>query len=549
MFAAREAETFLDGLGRPEEVQTRTLLDTIVRPNEGSHFGRTHGFDQVRSIDEYRSAVPIQGYEGFRPLVDRIVAGEEGVLTTEPVRRFFMTSGSTAKPKYIPVTSSFVKHKSRAFGIYWSLALEQHPGVDRSTIVTNFSDSGDTAKPVGGGLPMTSESAYWSQVTAATQRRAQPIIPKVVAKIPDADARYYAIARVLLMERFSGIMTLNPSTLLLLFQKMGQYIDALIQDIEQGGMAERPGIPDEVRAHVAELYPANPERAAQLRALLSPVDPILPGFRAWPDMKLVVCWRSPMLAPYLRLLQPHLETVGQRDYISMASEGVMAIPVEPTLSGGAIATSIHFYEFIAEEDAERSNPDTLLPEQLEVGKKYVVVLSNQAGLYRYNIGDVVRVARFHQRTPVIEFLHRTGNTCSLTGEKLTEDQVSHAVNALCQHFGVKIGAFTVTPAPDGFPRYILLLELSEPVDAAVLRQLRKAFDLELAVRNIEYGSKRESERLGAPDLWVVAPGSYDARRKKRVAAGTNDPQYKETHLTRDARFHEQFEVLERIDAS
>jgi len=173
-------------------------------------------------------------------------------------------------------------------------------------------------------------------------------------------------------------------------------------------------------------------------------------------------------------------------------------------------------------------------------------MSTQAGLYRYNIGDVVRVARFVGRTPVLEFLHRTGNTCSLTGEKLTEDQISIAVGAIAERFGLDIFSFTATPAPEGFPHYVLLLELRRAADRKVLEDARTAFDRELSRANIEYASKRSSERLGAPALWIVAPGGYEERRRKRVTAGTNDPQYKETHLSRDAEFHRQFHVDPRI---
>jgi hypothetical protein len=546
VFAEREAESFLAGLDRPEAVSEQTLLETIIRPNEDSQFGTAHEFSGLKTIRDYQRAVPIRTHEEFRPQIDRIAAGEQGVLTTEPVRRFFLTSGSTSKPKLVPVTSSFLRQKSRAFGIYWSLALEQHPGVERSTIVTNFSDSGEPNKIGGAGLPMSSESAYWSQVTAATQRREKPIIPKVVARISDPEARYYAIARVLLEERFSGIMTLNPSTLLLLFERMSMNREALIRDVERGGTESELRIPDEARAHLREVYPGNPARAAELRSNLR--NGGLFAFSAWPSMRLVVSWRSPMLAPYLRLLEPHLEGVGARDYISMASEGVLAIPVEPSVSGGAIASGIHFHEFVPEEESEKSDPVALLPHELELGRKYVVILSTQAGLYRYNIGDVVRVAAFSGRTPVIEFLHRTGNTCSITGEKLTEEQVSGAVARLAERFGLKLTSFTATPAPEGFPRYVLLVELASAVERSVLEELRAGFDRELGVINLEYAAKRGSERLGAPDLWLVAPGGYEARRKRRVAEGTNDPQYKETHLSRDSRFFAQFVISERIDA-
>jgi hypothetical protein len=544
MFADREAELFLASLERPAEVQEQTLLETIVGPNTGSELGRRHGFAKIRTVAEYQAAVPITDYEGLRGSIDRIVAGEAGVLTTEPVRRFFLTSGSTSKPKYVPVTNPFARAKSRAFGIYWTLALRQHPGVERAAVVTNFSDSGKSTALPSSGLPVSSESAYWSQVTAATQRRDRPIIPRAVAQIAGAEDRYYTIARVLLEERFSGLMTLNPSTILLLFQRLQEHAPALIQDLERGGLGEGVSVSDEVRREIAERYPSNPRRAAELRALQD--KGALLASEVWPGLSLVVSWRSPMLAPYLELLEPHLRGVGVRDYISMASEGVMSIPIEPGRSGGPLAIGTHFYELVPEEEIERPNPTAILPHQAELGRRYVVVLSTQAGLYRYNIGDVVQVSRFAGATPVIEFLHRTGNTCSLTGEKLTEAQVTAAVSRVAPPH--PLVSFTAFPAPSGFPRYVLLLELSQRAEPADLERIRATFDRELGALNLEYAGKRSSARLGAPELWLAQPGEYHAHRQRKIAAGANDGQYKPTHLTRDARFGEAFAILERVVA-
>ncbi|MFO0722501.1 MAG: GH3 auxin-responsive promoter family protein [Myxococcota bacterium] len=546
MVEHREASAFLEGLRSPEQVEEETLFQSIIRPNEGSAFGQEHGFSKIRSIADYRAAVPIRDYEGFRARIDRIVEhGEQGILTTEPVKRFFATSGSTAKPKYIPVTASFAQRKSKAFGIYWALCLEQHPGVSRAGIVTNFSDSGE-AKKTPGGLPVSSESAYWAMMTAATQRRDKPIIPRAVAKIAGTDARYYAIARILVEERFSGLMTLNPSTLWLLFQKMNEFKEELFQDVEQGGLSARFDVAPEARRAVEETYRGNPARAAALRAVLNAEEPQLRAHAVWPELKLSVSWRSPMLAPYLKLLEPHLFGVKSRDYLSMASEGVISIPVEPEKSGGVVASSIHFLEFVPEAEIERPNPTALSPHQLEVGKSYVTILSTQSGLYRYNIGDVVRVSRFVDRTPVIEFMNRAGNTCSLTGEKLTEDQVTGALMDAAERTGLKIDNFTVAPAPEGFPRYVVAIELSGKPSPETLRALLGGFEAALSARNIEYASKRESQRLGAPELWRVKTGEYANRRQRKIEGGTNDAQFKPTHLTRDSKVLGELVVEERV---
>lgn len=548
MFASHKAETFFAGLAQPETVQRQVLLERITKPNVESVFGREHGFSSIASVADYRAAVPVRSYEGLRPWVDRIVGGEQGVLTTERVKRFFLTSGSTSKSKYIPVTRSFIQTKSQAFGIYWSKVFADHPEAKAGRMVTNFSDSGKASRAPGSDLPCGSESSYWAGVTRATQLSAKPIIPKIAAQIEDSDSRYYTLARILIEETFSVIMTLNPSTILLLLQKLSAYGEDLARDVERGGLGDRPQVSDAVRQYVADTYPGNAERAAVIRELCREPEGIV-AHRLWPELSLAICWRSPMLEAYLRLLEPHLGSrIAGRDYMMMASEGIMAIPVRDGESGGVCGVGLHFYEFIPEdayvEGAE--HPDVLSPHELEVGGRYVVVLTNGSGLYRYDIGDVVRCTGFVERTPTFEFLHRAGRTCSLTGEKLTEEQVSAAMNDVARELSASVESFTMAPAKDGFPRYVALVEFSTPLEEEAMARWPAALDAALGRHNSEYTGKRGSQRLASPELWVVAPGSFEAQRKAKLVGATSDSQLKPMYLTRKSEIADTFDVVSRF---
>jgi hypothetical protein len=548
MSAARDAEDFIHGLGKPEQVQSETLLERIVRPNATCEFGRRHGFSSITTVREYQRRVPISRYQDIQPGIERMLGGEPNVLVTEPVRRFFVTSGSSSRPKYVPVTSSFVRDKSRAFSIYWELVFQQHPELRSAKIVTNFADTVAGTEATVAGLPCSSESAYWSGIAAATQLGTKPLVPRCVARIRDSDSRYYAIARILLERDFQALVALNPSTLVLLFEKMNEFSALLLEDLARGGISTRFEVGEELRAYVRENHPANEARARALGDAIARSSGRLLASAAWPHLQLAVFWRSPMLQPYVRLLAPHLSSVAQRDYLSMASEGTMAIPVGDGASGGVVANGIHFYEFVLEEDAEKAAPDARLPEELEIGKRYVMVLSTSAGLYRYDIGDVFRVTGFVRRTPIIEFLHRAGNTCSVTGEKLTEDQVTEAMESVTKALRLAVESFTAAPAESGFPRYVFLVEFSSVPAQLALRGFCAEIDRALKASNIEYRAKRDSQRIGAPELWVVKRGEYQARRSRRLRQGASDLQLKPTHLTRDPAFPRQFEIVERIHA-
>ncbi|HYQ96607.1 MAG TPA: GH3 auxin-responsive promoter family protein, partial [Candidatus Eisenbacteria bacterium] len=432
--------------------------------------------------------------------------------------------------------------------IYWELVFQQHPELRCARIVTNFADTQAETKPPAAGVPHSSESAYWGSIAAATQLGSKPLIPRSVARIRDSDSRYYAIARILLDEEFQAAVALNPSTLVLLFEKMNEFSGSLLEDVASGGISSRFEVGEELRTYLRENHPGNQARARALRDAIARASGRLLASAAWPGLKLAVFWRSPMLQPYVRLLAPHLSSIAQRDYLSMASEGTMSIPVTDGASGGVVANGIHFYEFIPEEDAEKAAPEACLPQELEIGGRYLIVLSTSAGLYRYDIGDVFRVTGFVQRTPIIEFLHRAGNTCSVTGEKLTEDQVTEAMESVTLALGMAVESFTAAPADSGFPRYVFLVEFSSFPSELALRTFCAEIDRALKARNIEYRAKRESQRLGAPELWVVKRGGYEARRSRRLQQGASDLQLKPTHLTRDPAFHRQFDIVERIHA-
>jgi len=419
-----------------------------------------------------------------------------------------------------------------------------YPGIARGCLVANFSD-GSREQTTPGGALCSSESSFWSSFGGADFGTQHPL-PRQILNISDPEARYYTIARILLETNVSVLMALNPSTIVRLLEALEHHADLLQEDVRRGGLSTAVSVESRVRDYVAARYRGNVARADELRTVLGNQQAHLLATNLWPNLQLAICWRSPMVRPYLELLEQYLGPLPQRDYITMASEGIIAIPFDDGVSGGALAAGIHFYEFIPEEFADFANAPTLLAHQLEVGKKYVVVLSTSAGLYRYNIGDVVQVRDFVATTPVVEFLYRTGHTCSLTGEKLTEDQVAGAVCGTASRLGLRLQGFTLCPISKPFPHYALLAELDTASDRNILIRFLEELDRDLGSRNVEYESKRTSRRLGPPEFWVLQPGSYAELRQRRVAAGVSDAQVKLGCLTHDLSWYQQFEILKQI---
>jgi hypothetical protein len=306
------------------------------------------------------------------------------------------------------------------------------------------------------------------------------------------------------------------------------YADSLISDIEKGTLTPPGPIADSIRQKLTHLLAADAKRAKELSALLR--NGTFTPDKVWSRLSLICCWTRAAAAFYLKDFPQFYGNVPVCDISYGASEGRGTVCIGPDKQGLAIRS--HFFEFVPEEEIESTNPRVLLPDELETGKNYFVLFTTSGGLYRYNINDIVKVVGWHNATPLLEFQHKGGNISSFTGEKVTESQVTQAASAMIKINGAKLRFFTIVPVFRPEPHYELWMECEEEEvgDEAYAERLSAEFDRQLAVKNIEYKTKRDSHRL-APALGrIFAPGTYEELRRKLVCQGVPDAQVKVSHL-------------------
>lgn len=497
-------------LADPRGAQLATLR-LILERNAQTAFGRRHGFASIQDLAAFRAAVPIVTYDELEPWIDRAVAGESDVLTRGPVSYFSTTSGTTAKPKFIPGTQQTIVAGCEAMLARNSYLLRHHPEAFDGTplFVVGNANEGKTAKGVGYGA-MTGFGYHVGHMGFRGSR-----LPYEIFTIAEARARYFCILRLALARpELSAIFAYNPSTVVLLFQTARAEWDALVRDIREGTLSA--DVEDDVREAVAPLLVADPDRADALMSLGNA------GPREWwSKLAIVVCWKGGALGFYLRELERWIGDLPVRDLGVLASEAMLTIAVDDITAGGVLLPDTAFFELIPEGSSA-----PLCAWELEVGKSYRVIVTTHGGLYRYDLGDVVRVERMHFAMPVLSFLHRAGRVYSFTGEKLTELQVTQAVRAAADLQRIALTSFTAVPVWNLPPRYDLFAESEATLDAGLL-------DAQLRAVNIEYASKRDSGRLAQAGVVRVAPGTFE--RIRRAHAG-HDAQYKEVHLSTDPAF-------------
>lgn len=506
--AAITTRRFYKTVSRAKSAQADLLLE-IVRSHAESRFGREHGFGRIRRYEDYRDQVPIRTYEELRSYIDAVRHGDTSALLhpAEKVLMFALTSGTTAEPKYIPVTPRTLTQSRNGWNIWGLQALIDHPGTFLRHIVQVTSPMNDHAAPCG--VPCGAITG----LLAATQKwlvKRYYTSPLAIAGISDPRSKYYAIMRLAIPKDVGWLVTANPSTLLLLAKTAHEHRDEMIRDIHDGTLSADLSIPDEVRRAISPQLKADPALANRLESIVERTGTLYPkdywqlGFRAH--------WTGGTMGLYESQLPRYFGDAPVRDIGLIASEGRMSIPIGDSTATGILAVASQFFEFIPADEYGSPAPTVLRSHELEIDREYFLVLTNHSGLYRYDMGDRVRVTGWHGESPMIEFLSRDAHTASMTGEKLTENQVVSAMQRAFREGVSPPNLFVLSPHFDEVPRYRLYLERGA---ADNLGQIADRFDRALCDVSVEYASKRQSMRLDSVEL-AELPDGYLSEREKRL---------------------------------
>lgn len=519
----------------PAPVQ-QAVLDDLVAQAADTAFGREHDLADVKSVEDWRRAVPIRPYHAYRPWVDRIIDGEPAVLTVDEPYALLTTSGTSGRPKLIPATRHWrQRYRGPALYAQWGLYF-QLLGLDTVHPHTALDLSWDRAARPGraGGLPVYGITQRQYSLGGNDWTPPWYGAPWFADAVPGED-RMYAQLCWLAGQEVQLVVSVNPSKIVRLGELLADRSEQLIQDVHDGtvGGARVPGLT------------ARPEVARRLSALAAVQGGTLRLQDVFPSLKLLVCWMSGsarLYEPWLRRMAPSAAIL---PFSTTGTEGIVTLPIDNHLTAGPLAVNQALYEFTEIRDIEDENiGECLGADELEVGGTYRLIMSQANGMYRYDTGDAYQVVGWVGRTPRLEFLGRIGHSTSFTGEKLTEDQIHLAVRRAWSDEVAATPLFTAVPVWEMPPQYLLLIEgLPGGTDAGAFAD---AVEAGLCSVNIEYADKRASGRLAGVRVHVLPEGAFAAVTRARLDAGAAAAQIKHHWLQRDGSIVEALRSLDRL---
>lgn len=462
--------------------QARTLGD-LLRRARATRFGRRHGFDTIGSPEEFQARVPVRTYEDFWaawwqdsfPVLD-------DVTWPGKIPFFALSSGTTTgRTKYIPVSRAMVASNRRA-------ALD---------ILVHHLTLRPRSQVLGGKSFMLGGST-------ALERLAPGVHAGDLSGIAAATVPFYARSRTF------------PPRRLALEDNWERKIAALAPASLAQDVRAISGTPTWLLAFFETLSRIDPARG-------DAVD----GF--WPKLELVI-HGGVAFEPYRRRFERLLAGSGARlQEVFPASEGFFAVQDGETGEDGMrlLVDNGVFYEFVVPSTLRTADPVRLRLETAELGVDYALVVSTNAGLWAYEVGDLVRLVS--RDPPRVVFAGRTSFTLSAFGEHLTGAEIDRAVAEAARELDAEIVEISAGARhkAQGAARdhHLFVLELSEGAPSpGRARALRDALDRALRRANADYAAHRDAGQLAAPELLCARRGAFAAwMRSRGKLGGQNKP--------------------------
>lgn len=523
-------------------------LRSILEYAKDTEWGKSHKFEEILSAKTgeelfslWQKNVPPQDYEDLRPFIERHKNGEENILFPGKPMMYATTSGTTSAPKWIPITDAYYSNVYSKMTKLWLYSFIMHrPRVFWGKCVSIV------GKTVEGYAP---DGTVCGSVSGVTQRDCPEFIkslysaPADIFYISDYKARNYALMRTGIEQNVTSFITANPSTMIELQHTVDENLDEMIKDIENGTLSGKFNIESGIREKLTQNYAPNKERADELRALKEKYGKILPK-HYWPDFQFITTWKCGNTHVYTEKITDWFpENTCHQEFGYFASEcrfGLVMNGKDDTV----LFPHMHYCEFVDADDMENPNPKFLQLHELQKGKKYLIYVTTYAGLYRYNMNDLIEVTGLYGTIPTIRFLQKVNGIVSMTGEKIHESQFINAVTQAESETGMKT-RFYVAFADINESRYHFYYDF---LDSSTTQEQAEAFtskvDAALKKFNLEYEAKRDSFRVKDGVTHLLKENAFEDFKIASIAKGmARDGQFKMNLLMQDEKRHAMFKEL------
>lgn len=460
-------------MNHPHEVQQK-LLFALLAAAKDTEYGKKYDFNSIRTLSDFQQRLPVVAYEDIFPYIEKMMLGTQNVLWPSKVTWFAKSSGTTnARSKFIPVSEESME--------------DCHFKGGKDLISIYINNYPETKMFTGKGLAIggshqinqfdTISESYYGDVSAV-----------ILKNLP-------------LWAQFVR----TPSLEIALMDEWEEKIEKMALVTAEEDVTSISGVPTWTYVLLRKIL--------EIKKTNNILD-------VWPNLELFV-HGAVSFAPYRDLFQSLIPSSGMH-YLETynASEGFFGIQDQTDSDEMLLMLDYGvFYEFIPLVDFESDNPRILTLDQVEIGKNYALVISTNAGLWRYKIGDTVKFTSINPYR--IKITGRTKHFINAFGEELIIENAEHAITQACQITNALVSNFTAGPRylesnAKGCHEWVIEFE-KEPTDR---EEFVASLDKNLRDINSDYDAKRHKDlALVSPVVHFVNTGTFHQWMKGRGKLG------------------------------
>lgn len=397
----------------PVEAQQKVFSE-IISKAESTAFGKDHSFKSIKNHNDFTAKVPVRDYEDLKPYIERVVKGEPDVLWPGKPVYFAKTSGTTSGAKYIPLTKE---------------SMPYHIQAARNAILMYIHETGK-ADFVDGKMIFLQGSPVLEEKNGIKFGRLSGIVAHYVPA-------YLQRNRM-------------PKWETNCIEDWEAKVDAIVRETYNEDMAVISGIPSWVQMYFEKLQQKESKKVGDIFKNFS-----------------LFIYGGVNYEPYRAKFE---NLIGRRvDSIELfpASEGFFAYQDSQKDKGMLLLlNSGIFYEFIKADEFFTENPRRYTIGEVETGINYALIISTNAGLWAYNIGDTIQFTSLMPYRVIVT--GRVKHYISAFGEHVIGKEVENALKEAIEGTDIRINEFTVAPQitpSDGLPYHEWLIEFeNEPKD-------------------------------------------------------------------------------------
>jgi hypothetical protein len=457
----------------PHDVQEE-IFRKLVQAARHTEFGKKYNFNSVATYRQYNEQVPVHSYEQLFPYIERLMRGEQNILWPSEIKWFSKSSGTTnARSKFIPVSEEALED------------CHYKGGKDLISIyVNNYPDTkifDGKGLGVGGSLQVNeydpSASSHYGDVSAVIMQNL-PVWAEFIR---------------------------TPSLETALMSNWEEKIERMARETAEENVTNIAGVPTWTVLLI--------QRIVELKGAKNILE-------VWPNLE-VFFHGAVSFTPYRALFNKLIPDPKMAYWeIYNASEGFFGIQDQRNSEEMLLMLDYGiFYEFIPMEELDKPQPKILRLGDVELNKNYAMVITTNAGLWRYNIGDTIR---FTSLSPYrIKISGRTKHFINAFGEEVIVENAERAIAKACEATGAMITNFTAAPVyldagKKGGHEWIIEFK-HKPHDIAEFTHI---LDSTLRSINSDYDAKRTHDlALVAPRIHSVHEGTFYSWMKSRGKLG------------------------------